>query len=153
MTSKEAQKKYGIPGGSNEGKYMEVWMVPQDILDEFPHVFFSAAGGTGFPKKIYINKDFKPFVERGLRNVIERGLTEELKTWDGCYIVRSKRLSTSYSMHSWGLAIDVNASENRQGTQGSMSKEFAQCFIDAGCEWGGNWEPLRIKDPMHIQIK
>ena len=82
MTSKEALKKYGEPGGSNEGKYMEVLMVPQDILSAFPHVFFSAAGGTGFPKKIYINRDFRPIVEKGLRNVIARKLTKELKTWD-----------------------------------------------------------------------
>lgn len=151
VTSAQALKKYGEPGGSKEGTYMSVWKVPKDILDQFKHVKFSTLGTKGFPTKIYINNDFKPLLEKGLRNVIERGLTKELKTWDGVYIIRKKRLGSSHSLHSWGLAFDMNAFENGQGVKPKLSSEFVKCFTDAGMEWGGNWKG-RMQDGMHMQI-
>lgn len=150
VTSKDCIKKYGEPG-VNEGKYMEVWQIPQDIQDSFSHVKFSTLGTIGFPKKIYINKDFKPILEKALRNLMERNLTKELKTWDGVYVIRSKRLSTSYSLHSWGNAVDVNAAENRQGTEGKLSEEFGKAFEDAGMDWGRRWKG-KTQDDMHFQI-
>ena len=74
----------------------------------------------------------------------------ELKTWDGCFNVRRKRGLKSLSLHSWGIAIDVNAAWNGLGKEPTLSKEFVQCFIDAGFDWGGTWTR---KDGMHFQLK
>jgi len=150
VTSAQCLKKYGDPNLlSTQSKHFIVWQVPNDILTAFSHVRFSAVGTIGFPKKIFVNKDFQPILEKSLRNVIERGLAKELKTWDGCFIIRSKRGLSSLSLHSWAVAVDVNAFENGLGQNPKLSANFVKCFTDAGCEWGGTWAR---KDGMHFQI-
>ena len=150
VTSNQCLKKYGDPNLlETQSKWFEVWQVPKLFLEKFSHVRFSAVGTIGFPKKIFINKDFRPLIEKALQNVIDRGLERELKTWDGCFIIRQKRGLSSLSLHSWALAIDVNQAENQLGKLPKLSKEFVKCFTDAGCEWGGNWTR---KDGMHFQI-
>ena len=57
---------------------------------------------------------------------------------------------SSQSLHSWGIAIDVNAFENGLNQTPKLSSGFVKCFTDAGFEWGGNWER---RDAMHFQLK
>lgn len=151
VTSAQCLKKYGDPNLlATQSKHFVLWLVDQDIQDAFKHVRFSQVGTIGFPKKIFINKDFQPILEQALRNVINRGLASELETWDGCFIIRQKRGLLSLSLHSWALAVDVNASENQLHQKPKLSPAFVKCFTDAGCDWGGTWER---KDGMHFQIK
>lgn len=150
VSSQQCLIKYGDPNLlSTQSKHFEVWQVPASIQKAFSHVRFSAVGTIGFPKKIFINKDFKPVLETALKNLIERGFAKEMKTWDGCFIIRSKRGLKSLSLHSWAVAVDVNAFENQLNMKPKLSKGFVKCFKDAGCDWGGDWTR---KDGMHFQI-
>ena len=150
VTSAAALKKYGDPNLlETQNKHFELWIVPTEIREAFKHVRFSAIGTIGFPKKIFINKDFKPVLERALRNLIDRGLTQELKTWDGVFIIRNKRALLSLSLHSWAIAVDVNAFENQLNQTPKLSSAFVKCFTDAGMIWGGTW---KRKDGMHFQL-
>lgn len=150
VTSQQALKKYGDPNLlSTQQKHFKVWELPIEIQKAFSHVRFSAVGTIGFPKKIFINKDFLPVLEKALKNLISRGLTEELKTWDGVFIIRQKRGLTSLSLHSFAIACDVNAFENQLNQKPKLSTGFVKCFTDAGCEWGGTWQRL---DGMHFQL-
>jgi hypothetical protein len=151
MTSKKALSKYGDPFLlQTQQKTMSTWQVPSKLLEAFAHVRFSAVGTIGFPKKIFCNNDFKPLLEKALNNVVDRGLAKEMKTWDGCFVIRNKRGLSSLSMHSWGLAVDINAFENQLNQKPNISPQFVKCFTDAGLEWGGNWKRL---DGMHFEIK
>lgn len=151
MTSKQALKKYGDPFLlQTQQKTMATWQVPSKLLEAFAHVRFSAVGTIGFPKKIFCNNDFKPLLEKALNNVVDRGLAKEMKTWDGCFVIRNKRGLSSLSMHSWGLAVDINAFENQLNQKPNISPQFVKCFTDAGLEWGGNWKRL---DAMHYEMK
>lgn len=153
MTTAEAKKRYGLPSQANESKYMVLWQVPADIQEAFKHVRFSALGTTGFPKKIYCNKDALHPLWAALQNIIAKGLTKELKTWDGAYVIRPQRGSlTSISMHSWGLAFDVNAAENVFGKKPKMSEAFVLCWLNAGFNWGGSFKAPRT-DGMHFELK
>lgn len=125
------------------------WAVPADIQQAFKHVRFSALGTNGFPKAIYCNKALIGPLEQALRNLMTRGCAAEMKTWDGCFIVRNARGLQSYSLHSWGLAIDLNASANRLGQKPVLSAKFVKCFTDAGMDWGGTWSR---PDGMHFQL-
>jgi hypothetical protein len=150
ITSAQCLKKYGDPNLlETQNKHFEIWKVPTGIQDAFSHVRFSAVGTIGFPKKIFINKDFRPVLQTALENVINRGLEDELKTWDGCFIIRQKRGLSSLSLHSWALAVDVNAFENQLNQTPKLSAEFVKCFTDAGCTWGGTWKRV---DAMHFQL-
>jgi hypothetical protein len=150
VESKQCLLKYGLPYDDKEttvnestkfeNKWMTLWDVPSDINTAIPVI----------PNKIYCNKDLVTPLEKAFRNIIYRNLTKEIKTWDGCFNIRLKRGLNSLSLHSWAIAIDINAAWNGLGKIPTMSKELVQCFVDAGFEWGGNWTRL---DGMHFQLK
>lgn len=150
VTSKKALSKYGDPNLlATQSKHFELWIVPQYIRNAFSHVRFSALGTKGFPKKIFLNKDMKKPLEQALKNIIDRCLADELKSWDGVFYIRSKRGLTSLSLHSWAIAFDVNAFENGLGKEPKLSKEFVKAIKDAGFNWGGEW---KRKDGMHFEL-
>lgn len=144
VTSAIAQKKYGIASRETEGKYMVVTPVPEKIKAAFSHV-------KNFPvKNFYTNRDMIAPLLGALNNLINRGLTKQLNSWDGIFNIRSQRGYTVQSLHSWGIAIDVNAATNPLGHVGTLSKEFVAAWKDAGFNWGGDWKSR--KDPMHFEL-
>lgn len=139
VTSNQCLKKWGDPAiVENELKYMTVWDVPT-------HLEIGV-----IPKKLYCNKLIVDPLIKAFTNILDRNLIKELKTWDGCFNVRRKRGLKSLSLHSWGIAIDVNAAWNGLGKEPTMSEELVKCFTDAGFDWGGTWNR---KDGMHFQLK
>lgn len=151
VTPEKCFKKYGNPELlQTQNEHFVLWIVPNDIREAFSKVRFSALGTIGFPKKIFLNKDFQPILEKSLHNLMERRLSNEMKSWDGCFIIRNQRGSkTKMSLHAWAIACDVNTFENQLGQVPKLSKEFVKCFTDAGCDWGGNFKRL---DGMHFQL-
>lgn len=150
VTSKQCLAKYGDPRSPQvQSKIMTLWVVEPEILTAFKHVKFSALGTIGFPKKIFINKDFQPKLKLALQNVISRGLAKELKTWDGVFMIRKKVSNSSMSLHSWAIAVDVNAYENGYNVKPKLTKAFVKCFTDIGLTWGGNWAK---QDGMHFEL-
>lgn len=140
VTSVQCLRKYGEAGNpKTEGRYMSIWNIPEDIRRAMP----------ALPSRIYCNNDLKAPLEKALRNVIVAGCAAELKTWDGCYQVRKKRGARSASLHSWGIAIDLNAAWNGFGKKPTLSSVFVDCFIRAGFDWGGRWSK---PDGMHFQL-
>lgn len=135
VTAAKAQKKYGPPSASN--KCMTLWDVPAEL--EIGVI----------PKRIYCNKDMVGPLGQAFKNLIERGFVDELVTWDGCFNIRKKRGANTMSLHSWGIAVDVNAFENGLGQTPKLSAGFVKCFTDAGFNWGGNW---KRKDGMHFEL-
>jgi hypothetical protein len=150
VTSAQALKKYGDPNLlETQSKHFELWIVESDILEAFKHTRFSALGTIGFPKKIFVNKDMLNPLRNALRTLICRGVASELKTWDGVFVIRSKRALASLSLHSWAIAVDVNQAENQLNMVPKLSPEFVKCFTDCGFDWGGIW---KRKDGMHFQL-
>lgn len=103
------------------------------------------------PKRIYCNRRMVNPLMLAFEKLIDSGCVHELKTWDGCFNIRMQRGSkTKYSIHAWGLAIDVNAAWNQLYMTPTLSPEFVKCFTDSGFDWGGNFAR---KDGMHFQLK
>ena len=140
ITSGIAELKFGEPNASFEREHMTILDVPQPILDRI----------KALPKRIYLNKQLKEPLLKAFHNLITHCCEEELKTWDGCFNVRKMRGLTAMSLHSWGIAIDVNAKENPLNATPVLSRTFVKCFEDAGFDWGGRW---KRKDGMHFQLK
>ena len=88
-------------------------------------------------------------LSKALQALISTGKVSELKTWDGCFNIRRKRGLTSMSLHSWGIAIDVNAAWNGLNKTPTLTPGFVKCFTDNGFDWGGTWQR---KDGMHFQL-
>lgn len=135
VTSAQALKKYGDP---TKESGMTLWDVPKELEIGV------------LPKRLYCNKDMILPLTKAFKNLISTGCVKELKTWDGCFNIRKKRGLGSMSLHSWGIAIDVNAAWNQLNMTPTLSKEFVNCFVTAGFDWGGTWTR---KDGMHFQLK
>ena len=102
------------------------------------------------PKRVYCNRDLVRPLSQAFLNIINRGVVDQLKTWDGCFNIRKKRGAASSSLHSWGVAIDINAAWNGFGKKPTMSPALVKCFTDAGFDWGGTWAK---PDGMHFQLR
>lgn len=140
----EAKKRYGeIKDGkwADEAKWCVLYVPPAGLK------WINSA--TGKPvEHIYVNRDMMGPLHRALCNVIERGLVDELKTFDGCFMIRDVRAEPGHpSCHSYALAIDINASENQLGHEPKISPDLVKCFTDEKFAWGGDF---RRKDGMHF---
>jgi hypothetical protein len=135
LTDKDCMQLYGIP---EREVFMTLLVLPPEL-----HV-------GNLPAKVYCGKDMaKPLLE-ALHNIVNRGLVLQIESWNGCFAIRQKRGNEhSRSLHSWGLAVDINKDSNELGEKPTMSKELVKCFKDVGFDWGGDWSH---PDGMHFQL-
>lgn len=129
--------KYGEPTKDYFNIYCMMW----EVINDF----------SWFPaKRIYINKDFKLKLWSAFTELEAANLHHEIETFDGCYVERRVRGSNKMSLHSWAMAIDLNASKEKLG---QVETHFTTPFIDIMVKyvfWGGNYKGR--KDPMHFSL-
>jgi hypothetical protein len=136
ITSTQCLKRYGPPEKENN---LALLTVPETVRKQLP----------ALPGRIYANKDIHDPLLKAFSNIIQRKLQKQLITWDGCFNIRKKRGAQSSSLHSWAIAIDINAAYNQFGKKPTMSTALVKCFTDAGFDWGGTWTK---PDGMHFQL-
>lgn len=139
LTSAICEAQFGDPTPDFERK----WMAK----------FTTSVGPTlplsVIPAQLYCHRLFiQPFRD-ALELVHDRKLGLEIKSFDGCFNIRSKKGGSTPSIHSWGLAVDLNAAWNQFLQPPTMSLELVRCFTDVGFDWGGVWKKL---DGMHFQL-
>lgn len=140
---REVEKFYGKPGDESN-------LVPFDF--PFPTYY----GGKRVLKGRchYKVKDslLRILTEIGQKYGKERDIIEEAEDYGGIYNFRNKRGGSSLSLHSWGVAIDLDADDNMfrdsWPMKADMPLEIMECFAkegwtSAGAFWG--------YDAMHFQ--
>ena len=92
-----------------------------------------------------------PQLRGALQEVQDAGLAGTLKTYDGCYVPRfiERNPERSISLHTWGIAIDMDAATNYRGIEGTMHPRVVDIFKRWGFAWGGDWN---YTDPMHFEL-
>jgi hypothetical protein len=152
ITALDCYRKYGDP--KTNKSFMTMWDIPSKY--EINQI----------PARLYCNKDLIKPLERAFQNLLYSKAINELCTWDGCYNVRvirgyekqyenlikkgdAREANRLMSLHSWAVAIDVNAFENGLGMTPKLSPLFVSCFTDAGFDWGGTF---KRRDGMHFQL-
>jgi hypothetical protein len=92
-----------------------------------------------------------PQLRGALADVQAAGLASSLHSYDGCYVPRFIESNPEHaiSLHTWGIAIDLDASTNYRGIKGSMDPKIVDIFKRWGFRWGGDWE---YTDPMHFEL-
>lgn len=131
--------KYGEPTVMMEHQHLTLWDIPEWINSSIPEL----------PNRVYCNRDLIKPLQQAFQNIIDRDLCKLVKTWDGCFNIRLKRGGSNWSLHSWAIAIDINAAWNGLGKEPQMPQSLVNCFTDAGFDWGGTW---RRPDGMHFQL-
>ncbi len=92
-----------------------------------------------------------PQLRGALAQIVAEGLADKIHPDDyaGCYYPRFIAGTTQLSLHSFGIAVDLNVSENQRGTAGSMDPRVVEIFRSWGFTWGGSWH---YTDPMHFEL-
>ena len=93
-----------------------------------------------------------------LRAALDRGRAERASPtkihpgeYAGCYYPRyiANDPAKGLSLHSWGIAVDLNVPGNQRGTVGQMDRQVVAIFKKWGFAWGGDWN---YTDPMHFEM-
>ena len=92
-----------------------------------------------------------PQLRGALQEVADAGLAGTLHTYSGCYVPRfiERDPSRPVSLHTWGIAIDMDAATNSRGIRGTMDARVVEIFKRWGFRWGGDWQ---YTDPMHFEL-
>ena len=139
ITPQDCLDRFGEPTPDFERKNMIVFITPDDLHNAI----------RPLPAKIYMNRALAEPFQNALTALIEAGAADEINEWGGCFNIRKMRGSNQPSIHSWGIAIDINVSTNQLGQEPQLSDTVVQAFTDNGFDWGGDWAR---KDGMHFQL-
>lgn len=94
-----------------------------------------------------------PQLRGALQEVVDAGLAASVDASDygGCYVPRfiGRDPSRGLSLHTWGIAVDLNVATNQLGTVGAIDRRVVAIFARWGFSWGGAW---RVPDPMHFEL-
>jgi hypothetical protein len=92
-----------------------------------------------------------PQLRAALADVQAAGLAPLIRSYDGCYVPRFIERDPSHpiSLHTWGIAIDLDAARNQRGGRGAMDPRIVAIFKRWGFRWGGDWT---YTDPMHFEL-
>jgi hypothetical protein len=99
------------------------------------------------------NKGMLPQLRGALTEIQLMGLADAIHPdeYAGCYYPRyiARDPSNGLSLHSWGIAVDLNVPGNLRGTVGEMDRGVVAIFKKWGFAWGGDWN---YTDPMHFEM-
>jgi len=123
------------PGWQN--KWIHTWHV-QKLHPWFP------------VKEIKVHKHFWPLLDAAFFELERKGLHREIKTFDACLQIIHLPDSPVLSVHSWGVAIDMNAADNPRGSLGGWSKDFLDVMAKNGIFCGQTWRG--VTEPMHFSM-
>ncbi len=99
------------------------------------------------------NKGMLPQLRAALDEVVRTGLASKIhpNEYGGCYVPRyiANDPAKGLSLHSFGIAVDLNVPGNQRGTVGQMDRQVVAIFKKWGFAWGGDWN---YTDPMHFEM-
>ncbi len=101
--------------------------------------------------RVTCHRKMIPALRRALADVRRRGLAHLVDPGDyaGCYAPRRIPTSGTLSLHAWGLAVDLNASRNPQGSPPHQDLRLVHVMERHGFSWGGRWPT--VPDGMHFE--
>ena len=97
------------------------------------------------------HKVIMPQLSAALLEIQTAGLASEIHPGEyaGCYYPRYIANTQQLSLHSFGIALDLNVPGNQRGSVGEMNRAVVEIFKRWGFAWGGDWG---YTDPMHFEM-
>lgn len=124
--------------------------IPVSELPGFPLLF-----GTTPLKTLSLHKKVAGVFLEFWDAVHQQGIHRKLRSFDGAFYPRHKLHDPHLplSVHSWGAALDFNATTNGYGTPPSrmdIPRDFVSLAEQYGMGWGGRWPGSW--DGMHFEF-
>ena len=94
-----------------------------------------------------------PELTAALQACLDAGVPLERMRYSGCYNWRPKRGGSQLSLHTWGLAVDIEPAANPRGERWRddgkrLHPSIIETFIKRRWVWGNEFS---TPDPMHFQ--
>ncbi|MQA80514.1 MAG: M15 family peptidase [Streptosporangiales bacterium] len=103
--------------------------------------------------KVTCHRLMLPQLRGALEEVVRSGIAAKIHPdeYAGCYVPRfiESNPNQPISLHTWGIALDMNVPGNQRGTRGEMDRRVVAIFKKWGFSWGGDWS---YTDPMHFEL-
>jgi hypothetical protein len=174
---KEIRKVYGNPVGPVSGKVNPTWYANNITTMPLPYTMYLAWDKDNVVRNIQVHRLVVDDLTDILKEIYKQTRIEvkmkygfdgydtafyDMKTaallryygldlYGGAYNYRLKRGGSSLSVHSWGVAIDLDPERNGMGDTTPAMPSFAvKIFEEKGWVWGGRWKG-RGCDGMHFQ--
>lgn len=94
-----------------------------------------------------------PQLRAAMQELVDSGLSDLVRPdqYGGCWVPRfiASDPARGLSLHSWGIALDLNVATNQRGTPGDMDPRVVDVMARWGFAWGGTWSD---PDPMHFEL-
>lgn len=148
-------KFFGDPRGRN-GQVNRKWFAANVVKWVPPYPLFYSDGKRTPLKTLYLHKKVIDCFNAAFTEVKNNFTPAEIKEnhldiSGGTFNYRLQRGGSSLSVHSWGIAIDMDPARNpfpRQWHEGMLNHEFAMILEKNGIWWRGRPGDT---DPMHFQ--
>ena len=103
--------------------------------------------------RVTCHRAIVPAMRAALEELRRRGLDDLVDAGDygGCYSPRfiARSPGAGISHHAWGIAFDVNVTQNPLGGEPRMDPRIVEVFERRGFAWGGRW---LVPDGMHFEF-
>jgi len=94
------------------------------------------------------HKDVVPLLEEAIAEIEDEGLTwmidrRDFQVAGGCFnarLIRGGDKGGAVSRHTWGIAIDINPSDNPYGGRVGTDDRIGEIFRKWGFAWGAGWK-------------
>lgn len=148
-------KFFGDPRGSN-GQVNRKWFAENIVKWVPPYPLFYSDGKRTPLRTLYLHKKVVGVYTAAFTEVSKTFTPAEIKENHldisaGTYNYRPMRNGTRLSVHSWGIAIDMDPARNpfpSTWREGMLNHEFADILEKHGLWWRGR---KGDNDPMHFQ--
>jgi hypothetical protein len=89
-------------------------------------------------------------LHRVWQQLSDSGHLSQIRTYAGCFNIRTVRGGTALSLHSWGLAVDLNTEAFPLGSLHRQAPELVAAFHEEHFLNGADYR--HRKDPEHFQF-
>lgn len=116
-----------------------IWVERWIVIEELPLV-----GRT------QCHRSFLPLLLGALQELERAGLSHLVDPtgFRGCWNPRFIAPGRGLSRHAWGVAVDLNYSDNKTGVASTQDPRLVEVMRRWGLTWGGNW---LVPDPAHFE--
>ena len=131
----------GRPGAGGAIRIDQRWVDENTIEASIPLLGVARCHKAIFPQ---LQGAFGEIVSRGLQGSIYG------RDFGGCFSPRflNRDVNAGISHHAWGVAFDINVSQNLFGQNPTLDPRIVEILERWGFTWGGRWT---VPDGMHFE--
>jgi hypothetical protein len=141
-----------VPGDASAIQIAPAWFAAHIVAVDVPQLVHVPGANGG---RVLFHKAVAPRVLRMFAAIEQAGKLDRILTWHGSFAARRTRGGTTVSKHAYGVAFDLNAQANPQGSAGAplgMPGSLVEIEPFAAAEGFVSGRRFRrTPDPMHFE--